>query len=497
MAAVLSGGGGLGAYEAGALLAFQDAGLPTPIITATSVGSINAASYVAHSRDVVGNAEALVEGWLALTPPVVGIEWTRYGWMLGGFAAAVAGFTNGIHDLLVDAGYGIHLHHPAVTWLTLGAAGIAVLLFHEHLPYLLHVGSTAQRSRPWHPDRRRLVLSALANALVAAFLIAMAHSLHLHSRIPGAFRRQPLLAAVLAMAVALVVAAWRRRPRPAGHAWHRLLRLPLRAGLFDNLERERLLRRHLPADGLRASPIRLVVTATDLEAGALRCFSNTPTEILANDPNADGQYVEQFVAGVDDLVPAIVASSALPIVFDPVSLDGRPHVDGGIVGNQPIRPAIRFGADVIVLVLPDPPRGNPPARTFIGVGLQALALLMARALAADVEALERVNALCKRAAQERGLPVEAVVVELDRRRFRYVHLLVVRPVERLPGRVLEFGGPATAAAVVRGYLDACIKVRELVAYARSARFGSPRRVVRLCFERGTAAGEASGDDVSS
>ena len=41
---VLSGGGARGSYEAGVLMAFQDAQVPTHIIAATSVGSINAES---------------------------------------------------------------------------------------------------------------------------------------------------------------------------------------------------------------------------------------------------------------------------------------------------------------------------------------------------------------------------------------------------------------------------------------------------------------------
>jgi predicted acylesterase/phospholipase RssA len=46
---VLSGGGARGAYEAGVLLAFGHAKLPTHVVSAASIGSINAASYVAHS----------------------------------------------------------------------------------------------------------------------------------------------------------------------------------------------------------------------------------------------------------------------------------------------------------------------------------------------------------------------------------------------------------------------------------------------------------------
>jgi len=70
---VLSGGGARGAYEAGVLLAFQDAQLPTHILTSTSIGAINAASYAAHGRGFYGNAEPLVQGWLDLTPTTVGI----------------------------------------------------------------------------------------------------------------------------------------------------------------------------------------------------------------------------------------------------------------------------------------------------------------------------------------------------------------------------------------------------------------------------------------
>src|SRR5437899_6896012 len=56
---VLSGGGARGAYEAGALMAFQDAQVPTHIITASSVGSINAASFASHSEGYVGKADHL------------------------------------------------------------------------------------------------------------------------------------------------------------------------------------------------------------------------------------------------------------------------------------------------------------------------------------------------------------------------------------------------------------------------------------------------------
>src|SRR5215469_6494520 len=69
---VLSGGGARGAYEAGVLMAFQDAQVPTHIITASSVGSINAASYAAYAEGYIGKAELLVKAWMELTPATLG-----------------------------------------------------------------------------------------------------------------------------------------------------------------------------------------------------------------------------------------------------------------------------------------------------------------------------------------------------------------------------------------------------------------------------------------
>ena len=61
---VLSGGGAKGAYEAGVLMAFEDAVIPTHIISATSIGSINAASYAGDSTGFVGKADNTVRAWM-------------------------------------------------------------------------------------------------------------------------------------------------------------------------------------------------------------------------------------------------------------------------------------------------------------------------------------------------------------------------------------------------------------------------------------------------
>ncbi|MBI4462802.1 MAG: patatin-like phospholipase family protein [Acidobacteria bacterium] len=471
IAAVLSGGGARGAYEAGALVAFQDAGLPTHIVTATSVGSINAASYAAHSDTLVGSAESLVEGWFDLTPPAAGIEWTRYVWMLAGLIAASAGFGNLINDFLSERGFRVSLQDPALTWFMLGLAGTAVLLLYDRLPYLGYLIRNYFRRTSWKPDRRKAVLSLVANLIVWGFLMVVA------------LQFEPKQFLVLLGVLLSLFVLYRLLRAPLGLLLHGLLRLPLRAGLFASFERGRLLRQRLSVERLLASPIRLIITATDLETGTARFFSNRPVEEIAADPGADPHFVREEVSTAEDIIRTVIASSALPIAYEPITLSGRTYTDGGIVANQPIRPAIRLGADVLFLVMMDPPEGRRRAvKTFIDVGLRALDILMLQNLLTDLRMLNNINAVCERAAGELGVNPEEVEIDLGTRRYRYVKAFTIRPATSLGGTVLDFDGATTGPAIVQGYRDASVQIEHFLAYARTSRFGRPKRVLRFAPE---------------
>ena len=477
---VLPGGGARGAYEAGVLLAFQDAGLPTHLITTTSVGCINAAGYAAHSDSVVGNAESLVESWFDLTPPAVGIEWTRYAWMLAGLIAASAGFGNLITHELAVRGLTLHLHNPALTWFALGLTGTAVLLLYDHLPYLSHVVRNFFRSTTWEPDRRKVALSLVANLTVWGFLILLLLSIHFHIRAEGISLSYPW-AALLAAGLLGLLAALRNVVRaPLSALLHRVLRLPLRAGLFPNFERGRLLRQRIPAERLRASPIHVIFTATDLEAGTVHYFSNKPPEELAAAPGADPRFAAEEVSTVDDLVRAVIAASALPIVYEPITLGGRLYADGAIVSTQPTRPAIRLGAELLFVVMMDPPQERySEAKTFIDIGLRSLDILMSQNLLTDLKVVGDINAACERAAAEIGARPEEVEIDMGTRRFRYLKIFTVRPDAPLAGTALDFSGETIGPDLLHGYRDACAQIENFLAYAQQAKFRRPRRVLRF------------------
>lgn len=50
------------------------------------------------------------------------------------------------------------------------------------------------------------------------------------------------------------------------------------------------------------------------------------------------------------LCPAIMATCAVPGIFPPVMIDGRPLVDGGVLNNLPIKQVVDLGAGFIIAV---------------------------------------------------------------------------------------------------------------------------------------------------
>jgi NTE family protein len=65
---------------------------------------------------------------------------------------------------------------------------------------------------------------------------------------------------------------------------------------------------------------------------------------------ADLETGKEVVLGSGSLAQAVRASMAVPAAFDPVSIDGRLLVDGGIANNVPVNVARGMGAEVLIVV---------------------------------------------------------------------------------------------------------------------------------------------------
>jgi NTE family protein len=71
-----------------------------------------------------------------------------------------------------------------------------------------------------------------------------------------------------------------------------------------------------------------------------------PLAVVATDLNAGRPAV--FRSG--DLTPALLASTAIPGVFPMVNVNGRQHLDGGVIENTPLNTAVDDGAREILAI---------------------------------------------------------------------------------------------------------------------------------------------------
>lgn len=72
---------------------------------------------------------------------------------------------------------------------------------------------------------------------------------------------------------------------------------------------------------------------------------------------------------------AIRASSSVPGMFQPVSINGRDYVDGGLVSPVPVRVAKKLGADVIIAVDISAKPRNAKVEGFTDILLQTLGIM--------------------------------------------------------------------------------------------------------------------------
>lgn len=102
---------------------------------------------------------------------------------------------------------------------------------------------------------------------------------------------------------------------------------------------------------IEALPIPLGIVATDLQSGKGVLFRR------------------------GDTATAVRASSAVPAVFLPVSINGREYVDGGLVAPVPVHYARDMGAEIVVAVdISSPPEGNLASDT-LQILLQTFAIM--------------------------------------------------------------------------------------------------------------------------
>jgi len=147
--------------------------------------------------------------------------------------------------------------------------------------------------------------------------------------------------------------------------WLTLLVLNETKALFDPAPLRELIQSSLDFEQIRTSPIRLLVTATDLARREKRVFDNATVT-----------------------VDALMAASAVPGLFPPVEVDGAMLVDGGLTGRAPVLEALEadptLGRAVVVMSYAPTERGAEPT-TMRRALEESFELIMIQQIRRDTE----------------------------------------------------------------------------------------------------------------
>lgn len=108
--------------------------------------------------------------------------------------------------------------------------------------------------------------------------------------------------------------------------WTRSITQVRSPGLVTNAGEEATLQGLLHTERIEDLDVPFAAVATDLATGHPHVFDSGP------------------------LIPALLASSAIPGVLPPVEIDGRPYCDGLVSANLPAVPAVQRGAGSIVVL---------------------------------------------------------------------------------------------------------------------------------------------------
>jgi len=437
IAVVVSGGGAFGAYEVGVLKALESIGLRPQIVAGASAGALNAVAWIASGFSV-----SLLElVWRSLEPASIGMRWTTLAWRSAG---------------VVIAGFG--LFEALVTWIGVGDLGVTALFWPSAVRRMgapsgvldliswLFVAAfgmllvrASRNAEVWLWRIQNATWSRKLRRYTAVILSAWAllHVLTWVLDIPWPHR----FSATLLAAVLVVWAANWQSPTGARlrAALADLLPELKGRGLWGATARRRILDLLVKAgDSKRLvdGETKLILSALALDTGRVAHFVNWQADdetFRARVEAALGEVI--VVRGPEFILQAAVASSAIPMIFEPARVLGREFVDAVALSTHPLQASILAGADAALVIVVSPSGAPPQAQKP-----HNLVAMWARYL--DV-------------ANWHDLQREMLALPDSWRGEASPHpLCVVEPAEALPGGVLAYSPKNAVELIERGEQDA-------------------------------------------
>lgn len=159
-----------------------------------------------------------------------------------------------------------------------------------------------------------------------------------------------------------------------------------------------------------------------------------------------GEYINQIDPEHASFALQVLASTAIPVIWEPVKLDNQLLVDGGIRNTTPLRDVIDDDPDKIIIITTSPLdefNKEDGIKDIIEIAERSLSIMMNEIFIEDIKQCIRINSLVRQ-AKEKG----TILKSIDGRELKFYDLTIIQPPEVL-GSPLDFD---------RGRLDRLYKM---------------------------------------
>ncbi|HLR31020.1 MAG TPA: patatin-like phospholipase family protein [Fodinibius sp.] len=138
----------------------------------------------------------------------------------------------------------------------------------------------------------------------------------------------------------------------------------------------------------------------------------------------------------EDDILRILASSAIPIQFDPVNFYNQTLVDGGIRHISPIAEILPYHPDEVIIIPTEPLDGDREeavVEDILQIGRRAIEVMLDEIFIEDIKRFIQINRLVGQASQQ-GVTLK----KPDRSPYKFINARIVAPKQML-GDSLDFG----------------------------------------------------------
>lgn len=148
-----------------------------------------------------------------------------------------------------------------------------------------------------------------------------------------------------------------------------------------------------------------------------------------------GQYLNEIAPESTDFAKQILASTAIPVVWEPVVIDDKMYVDGGIRNTTPLKDAVQTNPDRIVVITNGPLHAfkeNQNLTDIIDIAERSLDIMLDEIFREDLKRCIQINELVRQAKAE-----GVTLTSKSGRPLKKFELLIIAPPDSL-GSALNF-----------------------------------------------------------